>query len=89
MPLAVYVQDLNPLGHRGLSTLVAAVPVLVLFYLLVGRRWLASWAGAAGAATAVLVAWLVYHEANDAWSILGALLILAANTLNLAKARRR
>lgn len=36
-----------------------------------------------------LVAWLVYHEANDAWSILGALLILAANTLNLAKARRR
>lgn len=35
-----------------------------------------------------LVAWLVYHEANDAWSILGALLILAANTLNLAKARR-
>ncbi|MFO0848122.1 MAG: L-lactate permease [Gemmataceae bacterium] len=60
MPLAVYVQDLNPLGHRGLSTLVAAVPVLVLFYLLVGRRWLASWAGAAGAAVAVLVAWVVY-----------------------------
>jgi lactate permease len=60
MPLAVYVQDLNPLGHRGLSTLVAAAPVLVLFYLLVGRRWLASAAGAAGAAVAVLIAWLVY-----------------------------
>ena len=55
-----YVQDLNPLGHRLASTLVAALPVLVLFYLLVGRRWLASWAGAAGAATAILVAWLIY-----------------------------
>src|SRR5205814_1656706 len=60
MPFAVYVQDLNPLGFRPLSTLVAALPVLVLFYLLVGRRWLASWAGAAGAVTAVLLASLVY-----------------------------
>ena len=33
----------------------------VLFYLLVGRRWLASWAGAAGAVAAVLLAWLVYR----------------------------
>jgi lactate permease len=56
----MYVQDLNPLGHRGLSTLVAALPVLVLFYLLVGRRWVASLAGAAGAATAILIAWAVY-----------------------------
>jgi lactate permease len=62
MPLvaAAYVQDLNPLGHPVLSTVVAALPVLVLFYLLVGRRWLASWAGAAGAVTAILIAWLVY-----------------------------
>src|SRR5262245_27265550 len=60
MPLvaASYVQDLNPLGHPAASTVVAALPVLVLFYLLVGRRWLASWAGAAGAVVAVLVAWL-------------------------------
>jgi lactate permease len=43
-----------------LSTAVAAVPVVVLFYLLVGRRWLASWAGATGAGVAILVAWLVY-----------------------------
>ncbi|MCZ2344083.1 MAG: L-lactate permease [Bacteroidales bacterium] len=55
-----YVQDLNPLGNRIASTVVAALPVLVLFYLLVGRRWLASWAGAAGAATAILIAWLIY-----------------------------
>src|SRR6478735_4831205 len=61
MPLAVaYVQDLNPLGNRFLSTFVAALPVLVLFYLLVGRRWLASWAGAAGAVVAIALAALVY-----------------------------
>ena len=56
-----YTQDLDPLGHRVASTLVAALPVLVLFYLLVGRRWLASYAGAAGALVAILLAWLVYH----------------------------
>src|SRR5262245_31534101 len=62
MPLAVaYVQDLNPLGNQVLSTIVAALPVLVLFYLLVGRRWLASWAGAAGAVVAILLACLVYQ----------------------------
>ncbi len=55
-----YVQNLDPLGHRVLSTIVAALPVVVLFYLLVGRRWLASRAGAAGSAVAILIAWLVY-----------------------------
>src|SRR5829696_6477725 len=71
MSLAVaYVQDLNPLGNRVVSTLVAALPVLTLFYLLVGRRWLASGAGAAGAVVAILLAWLVYHMPLDmaAWS---------------------
>src|SRR4051812_48179787 len=61
MPFAVYVQELNPLGFRPASTAVAALPVVVLFYLLVGRRWLASWAGAAGATLAILIAWLVYR----------------------------
>lgn len=71
MHLAVtYTQDLNPLGQPVASTLVAALPVLVLFYLLVGRRWLASSAGAAGAATAILIAWLVYAMPLEmaAWS---------------------
>jgi lactate permease len=63
--LFAYVQDLDPLGNRPLSTVVAALPVLVLFYLLVGRRWLASWAGVAGAATAVLIAAAVYHMPVD------------------------
>jgi lactate permease len=63
MPLFAYVQNLNPLplwGTAVLSTVVAALPVLVLFYLLVGRRWLASWAGATGAAVAILLACFVY-----------------------------
>lgn len=67
MPLA-YVQDLNPLpvgGYALLSTAVAALPVLVLFYLLVARRWLASGAGAAGAVLAILLAWLVYGMPLD------------------------
>lgn len=63
--LFAYVQDLNPLGNRVLSTVVAALPVVVLFYLLVGRRWLASWAGAAGAVVAILLAWLVYKMPLD------------------------
>ena len=61
--LLAYTQDLNPLpvaGFTGLSTVVAAMPVVILFYLLVGRRWLATWAGAAGAVVAILLAWLVY-----------------------------
>ncbi len=60
MLLFAFVQDLNPLGNRILSTIVAALPVVVLFYLLVGRRWLASLAGATGAVVAILLAWLVY-----------------------------
>ncbi|HJZ58453.1 MAG TPA: L-lactate permease, partial [Gemmataceae bacterium] len=68
--LLAYVQDLNPLGYRVLSTVVAALPVLTLFYLLVARRWLASWAGATGAVVAILIAWLVYQMPPEmaAWS---------------------
>src|SRR5271155_2424360 len=55
-----FQQFLDPLHNRLLSTLFAALPVVVLFWLLVPRRWLASKAGAAGALTAIVVAWLVY-----------------------------
>jgi lactate permease len=63
---ATYSQRLDPLadssllGSRILSTLFAALPVIALFYLLVPRRWLAPWAGAAASAVALLVAVLVY-----------------------------
>src|SRR5712691_9962786 len=64
-----YTQLLNPI-HRYrpelpnsaiLSTIFAALPVLVLFYFLVHRRWMPSKAGAAGAIAAILIAWLVYE----------------------------
>jgi lactate permease len=60
-----YQQRLDPLEGMifwsGLwSTLLAALPVLVLFWLLVPRRWHAPRAGAAGAATAILIAIFVY-----------------------------
>lgn len=61
MFLAVaYVQNLDPAGNRFLSTLVAAAPVIVLFFLLVVRGCMAPKAGAAGVVVAVLGAWLVY-----------------------------
>jgi drug/metabolite transporter (DMT)-like permease len=33
--------------------------------------------------------YLIYQEGIDAWSIAGAVLILAANTINLMKARQQ
>ncbi|MBI1918614.1 MAG: L-lactate permease [Planctomycetes bacterium] len=63
--LWAYQQYLDPLADkvfwsRAWSTLFAALPVLVLFYLLVVRRWLAPKAGAAAAATALVLAVVVY-----------------------------
>src|SRR5262245_814096 len=61
-----YQQPLDPLQAMVFwsqlwSTLLAALPVVVLFWLLVPRRWLASKAGAGGAATAIVIAVLVYR----------------------------
>jgi lactate permease len=59
--LVVYTQNYHPLASEALSTLVAALPVLVLFYLLVVQRALAPWAAAGGAAAALLIAVTVYR----------------------------
>jgi lactate permease len=64
--ILAYQQHLDPLRDSvrwsGLfSTLLAALPVVVLFWLLVPRRWLAPKAGAAGALTAILVAVFIYQ----------------------------
>jgi lactate permease len=64
--LWAYRQQLDPLHDTVLwsplwSTLFAALPVLVLFWLLVPRRWLAPKAGAAGAITAILIAVFIYQ----------------------------
>jgi L-lactate permease len=62
---ATHLQRLDPLadvlpGSKILSTFFAALPVLVLFYLLVPRRWLAPWAGATAAGVALIVAVGIY-----------------------------
>jgi lactate permease len=64
--LWAYQQRLDPLADAVRwsslwSTLLAALPVVVLFWLLVPRRWLAPKAAAAGAVTAFLVAVIVYQ----------------------------
>src|SRR5947207_6212327 len=62
---ATYTQQLDPLADKVFwsplwSAVLAGLPVLVLFWLLVPRRWLAPKAGLAGAVTAIIVAIVVY-----------------------------
>ena len=70
MLFADYQQLLDPLAGKILwssvwSTVLAGLPVLVLFWLLVPMRALAPKAGAAGALAAILVAVLVYGMPLD------------------------
>src|SRR5436190_2629289 len=59
---AVHQQLLDPLADTWVpasllvSTVLAALPVIVLFYRLVPRRWLAPWAGAGATAVAFVLA---------------------------------
>ncbi|MFQ3592594.1 MAG: L-lactate permease [Gemmataceae bacterium] len=67
MLYATHQQWLDPLKDSGtpfsivLSTCFAALPVLVLFYLLVPRRWLAPYAGAAASVVALVIAIAIYQ----------------------------
>lgn len=56
-----WTQVYDPLGHWWLSALVAALPIIVLFTLMAGLRVKPHWSALSGAATAVLVAILVFH----------------------------
>ena len=55
--MQVWVQNYNPLGNAVLSTVVAALPVTVLFYLLAVKKlaahWSAVWAFVCGVAVAL------------------------------------
>jgi lactate permease len=51
-----WTQVYDPLGHWWLSTLVAALPILILFSLLAGLKVKPHWCAIGGAATAVAVA---------------------------------
>src|SRR2546428_13767190 len=55
-----WTQVYDPLHNWILSTLVAALPILVLFGLLAGLRVKPHWCAIAGAGAAVLVAVLVF-----------------------------
>jgi len=55
-----WTQVYDPLGHWWLSTLVAALPIIVLFGLLAGLRVKPHWCAISGALTAILVAILVF-----------------------------
>src|SRR5438045_2472624 len=56
-----YTQHYDPFHSQFLSTVIAALPVLVLFYLLVFRRAHVPLAAAGGAVAALVVAMLVYR----------------------------
>lgn len=73
----MYQQYLNPLpesvpGSRIWATFLSALPVLVLFWLLVPRRWIAYKAGFAGAVTALVLAVAFYGMPADMalWSFI-------------------
>jgi L-lactate permease len=51
-----WTQVYDPLGHWWLSTLVAAVPIILLFALLAGIKVKPHWCAIAGATSAVTVA---------------------------------
>ena len=59
-PSVTWTQTYDPLGHWWLSTLVAALPILVLLGLLAGLRVRAHLCAVAGASTAVIVAILAF-----------------------------
>ncbi len=59
--MTTWTQVYDPLGHWWLSTLVAGLPIIVLFTLLAGLRVKPHWSALAGAGTAWLAAILVFH----------------------------
>ena len=56
-----WTQVYDPLGHWWLSTLVAALPIIVLFGLLAGLKVKPHWCAIGGALTAVVVAITIFH----------------------------
>jgi lactate permease len=53
-------QNYDPVGFWPLSTLLASLPIVVLFYLLAFRRVGAAWSAAGGALAALLIAVIVF-----------------------------
>ena len=55
-----WVQIYDPLGNAWLSTLAAALPILLLLGTLAIREWKAHWAALAGLSSALLISIVVY-----------------------------
>ena len=60
-----YVQNYDPCNNVFLSTLLASLPVVTLFVMLVPMRLLAPWAAAGGAAVALVIAIGVFGMPAD------------------------
>lgn len=58
--MQVWTQNYNPLGNAALSTVVAALPVTLLFYLLAVRKMHAHWASVWSFASALILAVAVF-----------------------------
>src|SRR6516165_1787736 len=56
-----WTQVYDPLGHWWFSTLVAALPIIVLFTMLAGLKIKPHWCAIGGALTAIIVAIIVFH----------------------------
>src|SRR3984957_2382888 len=61
MPPNSWQQNYDPFGNVWLSTIVAAIPLLLLFYLLAVRRTAAHIAATLAAMTCALLAVTVFH----------------------------
>jgi lactate permease len=59
--MSTWTQNYDPFGHWWLSTLFAALPIIILFFLLAGLRVRPHLAALSGAATAILVATIIFH----------------------------
>ena len=62
-----WTQIYDPFGHWWLSSLVAALPILVLFGLLAGLKVKPHLCAIAGAFTAAVVAVVCFRNAGERW----------------------
>lgn len=61
MPVQPWVQNYDPLGNAVLSTVVSAIPITMLFYLLAVRRMAAHWAAVLSFVTCIIVALVAFR----------------------------
>lgn len=64
--MTTWTQTYDPFGHWWLSTLVAALPIIVLFTLLAGLHVRPHLCALVGAATAIIVG--IRHEIQRPWT---------------------